>query len=426
MAWSFGDSFDLYAAPADMVNGYWDSGATAATLFNTGRFTGSQALQPTSSTVLVKSSGANDAVHHLVVSYKQTAAISGTGLGTYLELFDGTTAQCSIVFKTNGDILLTSGGPAGTVLDTFTGAVAVVNTWYAFEFEVVINNTTGSWAIRKNGNPVNDYSLGSLNTRPTSTNNYANKLQVGMAATISTQVIDDLFWRSDASSVAWLGDLRCYSRMPASDQSVTWTRSGAGSIQQIPPGTFTAATTIGANSASSFYGAFIAAYDGTVSTASVVLNAGASGNLKCSVFNDASGVPGTVRSSATLLTNPITGANALTFSPFSVVKGTQYWFGFAADGTYASAYACMLNAGKIASTVGYSTFPTASPAVATGSPLVYSVTIGVAGNYTVVNEPQQDGLTSYVFDSNPGDADFYGIGSIASTPATVIATTTRA
>ena len=27
MAWNFGDSFDLYATPVDMVNGYWDSGA---------------------------------------------------------------------------------------------------------------------------------------------------------------------------------------------------------------------------------------------------------------------------------------------------------------------------------------------------------------------------------------------------------------
>ena len=43
----------------------------------------------------------------------------------------------------------------------------------------------------------------------------------------------------------------------------------------------------------------------------------------------------------------------------------------------------------------------------------------------MVNEPQQDGTTSYVYDSTPGDADFYGIGTIASTPVATIAVTTR-
>lgn len=47
-------------------------------------------------------------------------------------------------------------------------------------------------------------------------------------------------------------------------------------------------------------------------------------------------------------------------------------------------------------------------------------------NAALVNETQQDGTTSYVYDSNPGDADFYNIASIASTPVSTIAVTTRA
>jgi hypothetical protein len=50
----------------------------------------------------------------------------------------------------------------------------------------------------------------------------------------------------------------------------------------------------------------------------------------------------------------------------------------------------------------------------------------VTTNCSVVNEAQQDAATSYVYSSTPGDADLYGIASIASTPATVIATTVRA
>jgi hypothetical protein len=214
-------------------------------------------------------------VHHLVLAFRQTATITGTTLGTFLELLDGVTAQCSVVFRSDGALLLTSGGPGGTVLDTYTGAFPVVNTWYAFEIEVVINNTTGSWAVRKNGNTSNDHVLGGLNTRPTSTNNYANKLIFSMNTNVTQQQIDDLFWRSDASSVAWLGDIRCYTRMPASDASVTFSR------------------------------------------------------------------------------------------------------------------------------------------------------LGGATNISQVSEAHQDGLTTYVFDSNPGDADFYNIGSIASTPVTTFAVVTR-
>jgi hypothetical protein len=47
-------------------------------------------------------------------------------------------------------------------------------------------------------------------------------------------------------------------------------------------------------------------------------------------------------------------------------------------------------------------------------------------NFSCVDEAQQNALTDYVFDSTPGDADFYGIASIASTPASIIAVTTRA
>jgi hypothetical protein len=278
MAWSFGDSFDLYAAPADMITGYWDSAGTPASAqFKTGRFSVGQSITTGTGLNLVKSSNVNDAVHHFVVSFQQTVAISGSTLGLYFELFDGATAQCSVVFRTDGAILLTSGGPAGTVLATYTGAFPVQNTWYAFEFEVVINNTTGSFTVRKNGNNVADFTATGLNTRGGTANNYANKVQFSSQALVgNSQNIDDFFWQSGAATGTWLGDIRCYARMPASD------------VQK----------------------------------------------------------------------------------QFTPLSGTT--------------------------------------------------------NFSQVSEAHQDGLTSYVFDSNPGDADFYGVASIASTPAVVIATVTRA
>jgi hypothetical protein len=47
-------------------------------------------------------------------------------------------------------------------------------------------------------------------------------------------------------------------------------------------------------------------------------------------------------------------------------------------------------------------------------------------NWQAVSEAQQDATTSYVYDSVPGHADFYGIAPIASTPLTTFAVVTRA
>ena len=425
MAWSFGDGFDCYAAVQDAYNGYWDAGTASISIsIVAGRFSGSRALSwnGVGTGALVKTSGVNDAVHHIVVAYQQIAAISGSTLGVYLQLFDGATSQCSIVFRSDGAILLTSGAPNGTVLDTYTGAVTANNTWYAFEFEIVINNTIGSWAVRKNGNTSNDRALGSLNTRPTSVNNYANKLQVHSQATVNS-AIDDLFWRCDASSVAWMGDIRCYTRMPASDASVQFSRTPTSNTQAP----FVANNTTPLVSGRAQYTPFTAAYDGTISAATVSFGTGYTGNLKCSIFASSGTAPTTVLGSATVVVNPATGVNAITFgTPVAVSKGGQYWIGFASDtasGTWSTQNGS--TAGALSATA-YASFPVATPSVTTAVvPVICSVTITVSTNNSVVNEPQQDTTTSYVYDSTAGHADFYGISALSPTPATVVAVTTR-
>ena len=71
------------------------------------------------------------------------------------------------MFRSDGAILLTTGSAGGPTLATYTGAFPITNTWYAFEFEVVINNTTGRFRVRKNGNTSDDFDSGAvLNTRP--------------------------------------------------------------------------------------------------------------------------------------------------------------------------------------------------------------------------------------------------------------------
>ena len=435
MAWSFGDGFDCYTvAGAEYVNGYWDSGANVGNFnLGTGRFSGSRALQwSLANATLVKSSGANDAVHHLVVSFQQTAAITGSTLGVYFELFDGVTAQCSVVFRTDGAILLTSGGPGGVTLATYAGAFPVSGTWYSFEFEIVVHNSTGSFKVRKNGNNVDDHSTTGIDTAGGTANNYANKLQVGMNTAVTSSYVDDLFWRSDASSVAWLGDIRCHTRMPASDASAQFSRTPTGVLTQTVPTSIASNTVVPSNNIA-YYTAFTAAYSGTVTGVGVaVTGVGNAVNMKCAIHADnALGTgPGSVLASATAPVTPVVvGTNSFTFSGVTVVKGVQYWVGADTDGTINMQYGASsgTSAQGASAAMAYASFPQASPVVTVPAKQVqmswtYTAT---PANWQAVSEAQQDTTTSYVYDSVVGHEDFYGIAAIASTPSTVIAVTTR-
>jgi hypothetical protein len=431
MAWIFGDSFDLYAAGADMVAGYWDSGVGLPTLV-AGRFTGSRAIQLASSNQsCVKSSNVNDAVHHVVCAIQQTTALSGTNLGVFFTFGDGATAQCSIVFRSDGAILLTSGGPTGTVLATYTGAITAINAWFAFEFEVVINNTTGSFTARKNGNPSNDFTLGSLNTRGGTTNNYANRLTMGMQVGIATNQVDDVLWRSDATSGAglatWVGDIRCYARMPASDVQAQFSRSSlTANVNTAPSG----GTSFGVNIAS--FIRFTTTLAGTIPSVVLQASAGATANVKAAIYDatGASGGPGAVLGTSNTLANPVLGANTLTFAtPPHVVANTNYFLAVCQDAAVSWQVNNTGGSGfGTTYTVPFASFPIASPAVTYPNTII-NVVGGLVNintlNSSLVSEAQQDAGATYVFDSTVGDADFYGIASIPVTPVSTIAVTTR-
>jgi len=433
MAWSFGDGFDCYANGVDAANGYWDtSAANWALSASPTRFGVGRALQTSSTGVyLSKSSGQNDSVHHFVVAYYTQSAITGSTLGLYLQLLDGTTGQCAVVFRSDGTILLTSGTAAGAILATYASAFTAISTWYAFEFEVVVHNSTGSFKVRKNGNPVDDHSTTGIDTAGGTANNYANKLQVGQQAG-GSQYFDDLFWRSDASSVAWLGDIRCYTRMPASDASVQFSRSGAGGNTQAIPGGGSNVSILGSQVA---YSQFTPTFSGLLTLATVVATTGNSGNAKCAIFDStgASGGPGAVLGSSAAVTPIASGTNTFTFTPgVAVSRGVPIWLGICADtsaGNYGAPNSGTYMGGRSITT--YASFPVANPTLSSGpstaiQPVNSSITINANTNVSMVSEPQQDATTSYVYDSTPGHADFYGIASIASTPVSTIAVVTRA
>ena len=437
MTYTFGDGFDLYATLPDAGSSYWDSAVSSAASasLGTGRFTGGQAVcmvvnGTVPALILQKSSGSNDAVHHISCAFTQNATLSAVALGFFLQLIDGSTPQCSIVFRSDGTILLTSGGPTGSTLATYSSAFAA-NTWTAYEFEVVINNATGSFTVRKNGNSSADFTATSLATRGGTSNNYANKLQLGLQSSSGspfnlnsqTQRIDDLLWRSDASSVSWAGDLRCLTRMPATDSSVQFTKSTTTGSQTVSTGPNAGGIT--ANEGR--YMPFTATFTGTISGAQVVVSTANAGGMKCAIYANSGSAPTTVLGTATALGSIAVGTNAFTFgSPVSVTLGTQYWLAFESDTTGGNWSQNNSNTVGIKATTAYASFPAANPTATTAQITVQcSLTYTLSTNAMMTAESQQDGLTTYVSDSTVGHNDLYTIGSLSSTPASTFMVTTR-
>lgn len=431
MPWFFADSFDLYSSPTDMGLGYWDATSLALTNFplKTGRFANSRAIG-VSTGRLDKVSGANDPIHKFVVSVQQNSAISGSGLGVFFSLLDGAVVQCTVVFRADGAILLTNGAANGTVLATYAGAVTAQGVWYAFEIEVFISNTGGYMAVRKNGNPTNDFTSATNLDTQNSANSYANKLQLSAFGS-NTHVIDDFMWRSDSAAVPWLGDVRCYTRMPVSDVAAQWTPSN--SIVPVNPIIAPVFSNNNINSSSAKFFPFTAPTNGTIATVQMQCVTAGTCNIKCALYNSNGTAPTTVVASANIVTNPAIGTVTWTFpSPPSVMQGTQYYIAFDAD--LSSGNFSMANIAEVpwylpvSNTMSYGAFPVANPAglFATNAWLVtINITPTTPSNTPFICDLPQDILNTYLLSSTNGNADLYNIGAIASTPAAIFAVVTR-
>jgi hypothetical protein len=440
MAFFFGDGFDLYAQISD-CGGYWDSafGSSSVTLSSSGRFAGSRsaAIGPgTGSTpCITKTSGVNDSVHHFSLALQQTLALSGSSFGLFIMLFDGATAQCTILFRSDGAICLYTANGI-TLLATYTGALAAINTWYQFEIEIVVHNTAGSIAVRKNGNTSNDFFLGSLGTRQ-SANNYANKAGLGNNwGSPGVQMLDDFLWRSDASSVPWVGDIRCFTRMPVSDVSAQFTRSG--SVVPVTP-------QVGGGSPISTQGntawnqPFVASCDGAVGSVTMSIATASTANFKSAIFSNNAGAPGTVLGTATnIVSAPPIGNSTFTFSPaVAVTRGATYWVGFITDATSGawtgtvsvSAPTIYSMLGVRTSSPAYASWPANNPSVSSAWQTCVIFTANITpttlSNAGFVADTATDYASGYDYSSTVGQSDLYAIASTITTPGAVVGVTTR-
>jgi hypothetical protein len=153
------------------------------------------------------------------LAHYRTGALSGTTADLGVQFLDGSTAQCTVVFESSGNIVLKSGGATGTVLATYSGAFTA-STWNHFQVKVVINNTTGSITVRKDGATSDTWSATGVNTRGGTANNYANKVGVvsGSGSAVSSYFNDLLFYSgSGAAPNTWIGDVRALQLLPNAD-----------------------------------------------------------------------------------------------------------------------------------------------------------------------------------------------------------------
>lgn len=425
----FADSFDFYASTNDLTN-YWEVVSPGNIGIQTGRFIGSRSLSiqyNSGGADLQKSSGQNDAIHHInVAAYWNQSGLTGTSQGASFTFSDGANNQCTIQFLSNGSIVLLSGGSNGTILSTYANAITASTTWFSFEMEVVINNTTGSWTVRTNGSPTNSFQATGLNTRAGSTNNYANRIIIWTSTTGSPTNnvwIDDFIWRSDPTSVPWLGDMRAYVQMPNTDVQAQFSRNITAVTTFISTGT-TWQNGPGANSV--WATPITATYTGTCASISINLVAGVTGHINAALYDNSTN--NVLIATATALTNPVTGIITFTFAtPPAVTKGVTYWMAVMGDvafnvpgqnasnpirsvnQSYASGFPATLTGWSVATQLGFS---------------YLGITVTPGLNNQFVNEAQQDGLTTYVYSSTVGQNDLYSLPSLPGTTS-VFAVTTR-
>lgn len=425
MAHLFSDSFDRYAAIADARVGGWSAFtgmsilAAGSTAFGIGQ---AVAFGASNNTTASWEAATNETTIYFSLRFRASGSTSGQFMN--LTLFDAASAQVAIRWSDDGAIKVYTGAAGTTLIGTASSAFSGL-TWDSYQGKVVINNTTGSVEIRKNGSVTPLLNLTNVNTRGGTTNAYVNNFQ--MADASSTHWIDDVWFNSDngAAPTSWPGDVRLFWSPVASQTSVQFS---------INPTSYTAgnlATTIShARSANTVYVTpFTANASGTVASGVLNLNAGFTGNLKVAIYaadgTNPVGGPGTILATSNAVVNPGAGNNTLTFaSPPTLVNGVAYHVARLTDAAFTENQPNVTIAGDTFAQSYGSGFPTNPVWTVVGGSTVNNVAFTLTitpPNWFLVSDTLQDGDTSYVYSSTVSQKDIYGIGGLGTiNPASII------
>lgn len=226
MAFLFSDSFDFYTVtasnPTDLPQGGWTSVYRAfdigisntVTRFGVGK---SLSIVNTSQIAKTFSRNTSNTIFLNVSYYNSTVIVPSTDIGVFFSFGDVGTDQFTICFVKNGSIQLRTGGPAGVVAATYSGAF-VINEWNNFQIKVKIDPSAGTFSIRRNGSSVDSFAATGLDTQQTA-NSYANYMVLGNYTPFLSNWVDDLYVFDDSGLTPnnWTGDLRSYSLTATAD-----------------------------------------------------------------------------------------------------------------------------------------------------------------------------------------------------------------
>jgi hypothetical protein len=428
MAFLFCDSFDPYGSTNDMTTRYdvaslgFNPALSSSTPFGTGQCL---ALTPDISTaVLQKGWGSNEPTIYFSVRLKMNFISSGGSSSYfYLSFCDGSTAQATIRWNTDGSISLYSGGPSGTLIANLTGAFAL-NTWDSWQGKVVINNTTGSIELRKDGATADTYSYTSQNTRGGTSDNYANTFQYGVSGSYNDSILIDDFFLNSASGGApnsWPGDMRAIQQVPSGQNQAQFSGSPTSFFVQASSPSF--AVNYGANTAR--WASIVATASGTLASLTLALSASATGHAIMSLY-DASGFgggPGNLLATSSAITNPTSGTNTLPVSGGpSITKGTTYWIGVLSDVTL-SIYGANTGVTIDSLAATYPTFPSTAAGftTSTGNQGLNATGMNITPqNWFLASDAVEDGDNTYVYSSTVGQEDIYTLAAVAPSSYTVV------
>lgn len=426
MAFLFADGFDFYSVPADVLQ-RWDSYSSTSNqvvLSSTTAFSLGQSIEFSSTNItnnITKALPSNEATVFLNFRTRRSGAQAGSTAFGFVQLRDVTTPQLTVMIDETGLLTVRSGGTAGTILGSVAAALTA-GSWDSFQIKAVINNTTGSVEVRKNGSTTPLLTLSNVNTRGGTTNNYANSVVFGGTGNTSSPALnwffDDIFVYSGVGALPndWTGDLRAVTQAPAAmvqNQMSVFPSSTVWGQQ-----TTSFATSVVSNSI--MFIKVTAPHSGLLSTISLAVATTQTGKLNAALYSDSGGAPNALISQCTEQTNPAAGNLVLTLgTPQSATKGAAYWVAVWSNISASSwLNGAVSGVTQCSKALAYSsTFPSTA-AGASGAAVGVGVSAkldltGITG-LSAVQDATEDADTSYIYSATVGQEDLYSFSSLVS------------
>jgi len=407
MAVIFCDGFDMYSSLTDMVlwsNTSGDSLTNVTPPFGNGQ---TLRLTTTASTATFTSATNETTVYGSI----RVFIVSGSSAQyTAFTLTDAGTAQCTIRFNCDGSIGLYTGGPTGTLLQTYTG-LYTPSTWHGFQFKIVISNTVGSIEIRQDGVTSNTITKTGVNTRGGTTNAFVNGFSV-INTSIVANGIDDVFLNNTSGNqpTSWPGDVRAIQQTPTAS---TQKNFDVVTPTLYQPGQLISANAVNISAGTAVYLPFTlnAKYTSIIGIR-VSIFASITGNVRVAVFdNSAAGSKPGVALGSVSINNPQAQAYDLIFSsPITITGGATYYA--AIDQDISTNYRGAGTQNAYNSATAYASFPTNNPSVSLTAVqnFFFQVIVG-ADTSDGILELIQDGDTTYVYTSTV-EEDKYSMSPI--------------